>query len=89
MSTARERIEAATLANGELLVDPRLASADLEATETVSRHAAGGVIPKLCIGQAKRRFACIGLTRSRGDVNGDTHMDGSANLCRETRHEAR
>ena len=44
-STARERIEAAQPANGELLVDPRLASADLEATETVSRHAARGVVP--------------------------------------------
>ena len=86
MSTARERIEAATLANGELLVDPRLASADLEATETVSRHAAGGVIPKLCIGQTNRRFACIGLTRSCGGVvNGDTHFDGRPDLRRDTR----
>jgi hypothetical protein len=84
-STARERIEAAQPANGELLVDSRFASADLETPETDSRHAARGVIPKLCIRPTKRRFASI----ARGAVNGDPHMDGSANLCRETRDEAR
>lgn len=38
--SARVRIEAAQPANGELLVDPRFASTDLEAAQTISRHAA-------------------------------------------------
>jgi hypothetical protein len=41
----RREIGAAKVANGELLVDPGLTCADLEATETVPRHAPRGVAP--------------------------------------------
>lgn len=75
--------------NGELLFDSCLARTDLKTPEAVSRHAAGRVIPLLCIRQTKRRFECIRLARSRSVVSGHAHMDGSANLCRETCQETR
>ena len=76
------------MANAELLVDPRLARADLEAPETVPRDAAGGVIPKLCIGMAKRWLARIACTRSPGVVSRNANVNACAQLRRETRHEA-
>lgn len=89
--TPRRKIEAAQPANSELLVDSRLTRADLKATETISRHAAKkSVIPSLRFRQTERRFAFIGLTRTRhGMVNGHAHLDSGTDLRRKTRLEAR
>lgn len=89
-SAARARIGAAQLANSELLVDSRLARADLETTETISRHAAGRVVPQLRVRQTTSLLAFISSTRSRPSVvDWDANMNGCPDLRRDTCHEAR
>lgn len=75
--------------NGELLVDSRLASADLEATEAVSRHAARCLIPHLCFYRTGRQFARVRPRYFRTVIGGDANVDGSPHLGRDTRQKAR
>ena len=73
------------MAEGELLVYSRLASADLKTAETISCDAAWCIAPQRRLQRIMLQLASIGPTFSRSVIDRDAHFDRGTGLCDQAR----